>query len=187
MNDLVSNGIPKSRSAHLAGVARSMIYYQRRKRLEVEKKMKKKLSLGLPVVPRCFDRSLLVKCFDSLPPGVVKNVTESEDSIIFYECLKYSKSIKWVNSFIYNYDPNIKIFLRKSFIYGLRNENAIVSNLLTPEYIRAIRHFQRQFILNNGSLSFGILIFNILRGIPYIIGTTIARIKRKGLKNENRI
>ena len=32
MNDLVSNGIPKSRSAHLAGVSRSMIYYQRRKR-----------------------------------------------------------------------------------------------------------------------------------------------------------
>ena len=32
MNDLVSNGIPKSRSAHLAGISRSMIYYQRRKR-----------------------------------------------------------------------------------------------------------------------------------------------------------
>ena len=32
MNDLVSNGIPKSRSAHRAGIARSMIYYQRRKR-----------------------------------------------------------------------------------------------------------------------------------------------------------
>ena len=32
MNDLVSNGIPKSRSANLAGVSRSMIYYQRRKR-----------------------------------------------------------------------------------------------------------------------------------------------------------
>ena len=32
MNDLVSSGISKSRSAYLAGVARSMIYYQRRKR-----------------------------------------------------------------------------------------------------------------------------------------------------------
>ena len=32
MNDLVSNDILKSRSAHLAGVSRSMIYYQRRKR-----------------------------------------------------------------------------------------------------------------------------------------------------------
>ena len=32
MNDLVSNGIPKSRSAHLAPISRSMIYYQRRKR-----------------------------------------------------------------------------------------------------------------------------------------------------------
>ena len=31
MNDLVSNGIPKSRSAHFAGIARSMIYYQCRK------------------------------------------------------------------------------------------------------------------------------------------------------------
>ena len=31
MNDLVSNGIPKSRSAHLAGISRSMIYYQHRK------------------------------------------------------------------------------------------------------------------------------------------------------------
>ena len=32
MNDLVSKGFPKSRSAYLAGIARSMIYYQRRKR-----------------------------------------------------------------------------------------------------------------------------------------------------------
>ena len=32
MNDLVSKGFSRSRSAHLAGIARSMIYYQRRKR-----------------------------------------------------------------------------------------------------------------------------------------------------------
>ncbi|HLH85656.1 MAG TPA: IS3 family transposase [Thermoplasmataceae archaeon] len=32
MNDLVSKGFPKSRSAYLTGIARSMIYYQRRKR-----------------------------------------------------------------------------------------------------------------------------------------------------------
>ena len=32
MNDLVSKGFPKSRSAYLAGIARSMIYYQRKKR-----------------------------------------------------------------------------------------------------------------------------------------------------------
>ena len=32
MNDLVSNGIPKSRSVHLAGIARSMIYYKRKER-----------------------------------------------------------------------------------------------------------------------------------------------------------
>ena len=32
MNDLVSSGIPKSRSAHLAGIARSMIYYKRKER-----------------------------------------------------------------------------------------------------------------------------------------------------------
>ena len=32
MNDLVMKCIPKSRSAYLTGIARSMIYYQRRKR-----------------------------------------------------------------------------------------------------------------------------------------------------------
>ena len=32
MNDLASIGIPKSSSAHLAGIAKSMIYYQRRRR-----------------------------------------------------------------------------------------------------------------------------------------------------------
>ena len=32
MNDLVMKGFPKSRSAYLTGTARSMIYYQRRKR-----------------------------------------------------------------------------------------------------------------------------------------------------------
>ena len=32
MNDLGSSGIPKSRSAHLAGIARSMIYYKHKER-----------------------------------------------------------------------------------------------------------------------------------------------------------
>lgn len=32
MNDLVSKGIPKSRSAYFADNARPMIYYERRKR-----------------------------------------------------------------------------------------------------------------------------------------------------------
>ena len=32
MNDLVMKGTPRSRSAYLTGIARSMIYYQRRKR-----------------------------------------------------------------------------------------------------------------------------------------------------------
>ena len=32
MNDLVSKGFPKSRSAYLAGIARSMIYYKRKER-----------------------------------------------------------------------------------------------------------------------------------------------------------
>ena len=32
MNDLVMKGIPKSRSAYLAGIARSMIYYKHRER-----------------------------------------------------------------------------------------------------------------------------------------------------------
>lgn len=158
-----------------------------KKRVDIEKKMKTTLRIGLPVVPRFFDRSLLLKIFNSLPSSIIKDVTENEDSIIFYECLKYSKSINWVNSFIYNADPSIKVFLRKSFFYGVRNESAIISNKLPSEYILAIRQIQRQFVLNNGSLSISILIFNILRGIPYIIGTVIARIKNAGLKYENRI
>ena len=32
MNDLVSKGFPKSRSAYLAGIVRSMIYYKHKER-----------------------------------------------------------------------------------------------------------------------------------------------------------
>ena len=45
MNDLVSNGIPKSRSTHLAGIARSMIYYKRKEsKQQYDADLEKRLS-----------------------------------------------------------------------------------------------------------------------------------------------
>lgn len=150
------------------------------KRRSTEGKAKKTIDPALPVVPRMFRSSLLEKVFKSLPDFVVKNVTETEDSLIFYEALKFSSDIEWVDDFIYNDDPNILSFIKKSFEYGVKNERSIINGNLPEEYVRLIRKIQFETLINNRTLSIGSFVNNVLRGVPYTIGSMKSRMKKVG-------
>ena len=149
------------------------------KRIYTEKRMRQRIDLSLPVIPRVFNRELIEKTFNSLDKMIIKNVTETEDSIIFYEALKYSKDIGWIDSFIFNVDPGLKEFLMKSYEYGLRNERAILDGNLGDEYIELIRRIQFETLINNRSFSLSVLLLNLLRGVPYVIGSLNARFKKR--------
>lgn len=148
------------------------------KRMENERIMMNKPSVFLPVVPRLFTKDLIERTLSSLGDEVIKNVTETEDSIIFYQAMKFSNDIGWIKSVIYNFDPNLRDFARKSFYYGSKNEKSIINGFLSEEYINLVRRIQVETLLNNRSSNVGMLFCNLLRGGPYIIGSMHSRFKR---------
>ncbi len=147
------------------------------KRKVTESRMRSAIDISLPVVPRLFKRELLLKVFASLDDKIIKNVTETEDSIIFYEALKYSRDVGWINSYIYNMDPSLREFVRKSFNYGKNNERGILNCYLSEEYIKLIRKIQIETMLNNRSYSPAMFLVNLLRGVPYTFGMIYSRLK----------
>jgi len=149
------------------------------KRICTEKRMRRCIDLSLPVIPRIFSKALLEKTFNTIDKRIIKNVTETEDSILFYEAMKHSKDIGWIDSYIFNLDPGLREFLKKSYEYGLKNENAILEGNLDEEYIELVRRIQFETLINNRSLSLSMLLLNLLRGIPYILGILSSRFRKR--------
>ena len=146
------------------------------RRVYIESKMRATPSPRIPVIPRFFRKAVVQRALDSMPPEVIKEVTETEDSLIFYECLKLSSSLGWCECPIFNDDPGVLAFTRKSYSYGYRNENAIAAGRLPPDYVRLIRDIQRGNIVNSGLPSVGAFTGNLIRGVPYLAGTLVRRL-----------
>lgn len=168
-------GIVPERSQNVNIMARLMTS----KRICTEKRMREGIDLSLPVIPRIFSKELIEKTFSTIDQRIIKNVTETEDSIIFYEAMKHSKDIGWIDSFIFNLDPGLKDFLKKSYEYGSKNERAILDGNLDEEYIELIRRIQFETLINNRSLSLSMLLLNLLRGIPYVLGSVGSYFKKR--------
>lgn len=168
-------GIVPERSQNVNIMARLMTS----KRICTEKRMRREIDLSLPVIPRIFSKELIEKTFNTIDQRIIKNVTEFEDSIIFYEAMKHSNDIGWIESYIFNLDPGLKEFLRKSYDYGSKNERAILDGNLGEEHIELIREIQFETLINNRSLSLSMLLLNLLRGIPFILGNVGSYFKKR--------
>ena len=117
MNDLVSNGIPKSRSAHLAGVARSMIYYQRRKREpQYDADLEKRISHVVEERPSYGTRRVTAKIRRS---GSRVGRKRIQISMI---CVKLYKSMFW--STLIDFDSNMRVNL------DLLSDNGITASFI---------------------------------------------------------
>ncbi|MEM3846721.1 MAG: glycosyltransferase family A protein [Candidatus Parvarchaeota archaeon] len=155
-----------------------MPYVMDAKRRVVEGIARRRIDPTIPAVPRVFKREIVYSALISLPDSIIKNVTETEDSIIYYASTKISRNVGWVNGFIFNNDPGLRQFVRKSYSYGYRNESSILESNLPPEYVKLIRDIQFKTLLNNGTLSPAAMMNNLIRGIPYILGTAESRLRR---------
>lgn len=148
------------------------------KRIKTESLIKKNLNIHIPVVPRLFRKYYIERALSNLGSIIIKNVTETEDSIIFYELLNLTQDSGWLSSFIYNFDPNLREYVRKSFRYGMKNEMGVVYGYLPPEYVSLIRRIQIETLINNRSYDMKMFLCNIIRGIPYMAGTIKSLLKR---------
>ncbi len=147
------------------------------KRSILERRMRDEADIVLPVVPRVFSKVIIERALNSLGEWIRKNVTEFEDSLIFYEAVKFSKDIGWIDSYIYNIDPKLKEFVKKSFNYGSANITVLLSGNLSDEYIHFIQKIQFETLVNNRIFSIRILLVNMIRGIPFILGEICNRFK----------
>ena len=160
-------GIIPERSLNVHFIARLMD----QKRKETERLMMQHPRFELPVLPRLFDKDLIENALSALGDEIIRNVTWPEDSLIYYETTKITKDIGWVDSCIFNMDPNLKNFVKKSFYYGLKNEQNIINNSMPEEYKNLIRKIQLETLINNRSLNIGMMLCNIIRGVPFLLGS----------------
>jgi hypothetical protein len=167
-------GIIPERSSNVHFMARLMDA----KRKGTEKLMLKHPGPELPVLPRLFCKGVIESALTALGDDIIKNATWPEDSLIYYETTKVTKDIAWVNSYIFNLDPSLKNFVRKSFYYGLKNEQNIIRNSMPEEYKTLIRKIQFETLLNNRSLSVGMMLCNIIRGVPFLLGSLRSKFGR---------
>ncbi len=122
----------------------------------------------IPVVPRYYNRSVLLNVINKLSPDIYKMV-DHEDSILYYEIFKETQNIGFAKKYILNYDPSLKILMQKAFLYG--KDRKIVQNLEIPDDISVLINKINRSTLNIKELGIGRgYIIQILRGLMYELG-----------------
>ncbi len=152
------------------------------KRTLLERRMKQKIDVYIPVIPRVFKRELIKSVFDAIDDSILHNLIWPEDSVIFYEALKLSRDITWADSYIYNVDPYLPKFIKKSYYYGKKSEEITSSETLPLEYVNLIRKIQFESLINNRLISLQLILINTMRGIPYVFGLISSHLLEGGKK-----
>jgi glycosyltransferase involved in cell wall biosynthesis len=130
----------------------------------------------IPVIPRIYNKKLFQSSINQIQDQELEVVTQHEDSLIYYEAYKNSRNIGYCNNFILNHDPTMSDFLLSSYKYGLANQKALDSEFVTAEHKMLIKLLDRQRVVFNKELglNYGIMA-DIAKGIPYILGTIVAK------------
>ncbi|MEM3828704.1 MAG: hypothetical protein QXP36_05785, partial [Conexivisphaerales archaeon] len=125
----------------------------------------------IPVIPRFYKKKLALDAFESITNFELKNIIQHEDSLLYYEAFKLSKNIGFVDDYLYNIDPPLNLFLKKSYTYGSNMRTALKSNNVLNEHKQFFRKldeysflFEMKIGINKG------IIINFIKGLPYFIG-----------------
>ena len=125
----------------------------------------------IPVVPRYYNRSVLLNVINKFSPDIYE-IVDHEDSVLYYEIFKETRNIGFAKKHILNYDPSLNILLQKAFLYG-KNRKA-VQNLEVPTDILVLINKLNRSTLNIKDLGIGKgYIIQILRGLMYEVGRII--------------
>lgn len=132
----------------------------------------------IPVIPRLYKKNILSQAFHRLPNKILRTVVQHEDSILYQEALKLGRKISMTKRRIFNIDPDLLSFLRKAYMYGWHNEEALLSGFLTREQINLIRRMDRNRIIYRKNLgpNKGIII-DLLKGAPYLAGSLSRKVQ----------
>jgi len=125
----------------------------------------------ISVIPRFYKKELMLQAIKNINDFELKNIVQYEDSLLYYEIYKLSKNIGFSNYYIYNIDPPLNVFLKKSFNYGLMFGHSLKLYDLKEEHKNLFKKLNSNIIIFNKELGInpGIII-KIIKGIPYLFG-----------------
>jgi glycosyltransferase involved in cell wall biosynthesis len=103
-------------------------------------------SPDFPVVPRFYKRDVLMKGLADISDYIAEYGLSHEDSILFYEVYRYSKSIAFSKENIIDLDPDLFTIIRKAFLYGQYARLARKAKL-PQKYLRLIGELNKNSLL----------------------------------------
>ena len=118
------------------------------------------------IIPRMYDRQLLLKAYENIPSNLRDKLNAFEDSVIYYEVSKlYKGEIQFIPNAVYHIeDDSLFHFMKKWYKYG---KNAKL--LKGTEYERIVKERRTRPGLST-SEKLKLLLPTLIKGIPFIIG-----------------
>lgn len=131
---------------------------------------KRETSPYIPVIPRLYNKNLIIGVIENLPE-VIYNIVDHEDSILYFKAFKDLKNIKFSKKCILNHDPTLINLMKKAYLYGKNGKE--VKSLKIPQEVQVLINKLNRNTLNVTELGFGKgYVIQILRGIMYEFGKT---------------
>lgn len=139
---------------------------------------KKHISDSIPVIPRFYRREIIVRAMSKLERSELSLISQHEDSVIYSEVLKISEDVAFCDTPIFDIDPDFKVFVRKSFRYGVAQAKALSSNRISKDRADLLRSIDRNRIIYSDSEGFNKGIFyDVLKATFYIAGFLLGKLQ----------
>ncbi|WP_225968777.1 glycosyltransferase [Saccharolobus islandicus] len=118
------------------------------------------------IIPRMYDRQLLLKAYEMIPEGLRSKLNAFEDSVIYYNVMKlYKGKVQFIPNAVYHVeDDSLWQFMRKWYKYG---KNAKL--LRGTEYEKFIYERKMRPGLTLGE-KVKLLPLMIIKGVPFALG-----------------
>ena len=118
------------------------------------------------IIPRMYDRQLLLKAYESIPANLRDRLNAFEDSVIYYEVWKlYKGNIQFIPNAVYHIeDDSLLHFMKKWYKYG-RNAKLLKGT----EYERIVKERKMRPGLSTTE-KLKLLLPTLIKGVPFALG-----------------
>ena len=144
----------------------------------MEKLQMSKNDPEIPAVPRVYRTLIIKKAFQNIDSNTLDSIIQHEDSIIYFELSDQIDSLFIAKHTLFNNDPGIIEYMKKSMNYGL-NIGCINPRLIPMRYAVLLQKLDRDrfslILQHKGYLAF---FATFLKGVPYTFGFMAGRISR---------
>lgn len=129
------------------------------------------------MLPRVYRRQILLDAFSAIPAEALERIGGQDHAIIYYEAWKISQRVELVPSAVKHIEPsNLPCLWRKFYRWGYTSRDAHLGGY--GDLIRKKERFRTgMFTSGLFMASLGSTMLLAMKGVPYVTGLTIARLK----------